>query len=388
MTRNPVFEKALSLLAHPACLAALGLLLLNDHLLRRMWPSWWTGKLGDVAWLMFAPFALAAIVSWLVRNPRHEGRVFGAAFGLTGLVFAAVKLSAQANHALMGLASVVVGIPLSTRVDPTDLLALPALGFGILLWRRWKPASVQPRAAIGMAALPLAALLTIANSPAPDPGIYCLTADGAGAIKAHAEFTSYQSTDGGRSWVVTQHQGMEDCPQPNDPGAAAAGQEPPVFPGPAEGERYRYIPGKSIQRATGGGKNWETIYSLEPVSQAEETYYRKRPVTGPISEFKSGPLHALADPFTGNMLFAMGQQGVLVHTQSGEWIWSSPGIYQRSEHFPDKDAFLVLVGAMFPLALGLALLVFSTLSVVWLGAGLTDGGCAFPCWCWPGRYGY
>jgi hypothetical protein len=28
-------------------------LLINDHLLREFWPSWWTGKIGDFAWLLF-----------------------------------------------------------------------------------------------------------------------------------------------------------------------------------------------------------------------------------------------------------------------------------------------------------------------------------------------
>jgi hypothetical protein len=37
----------------------MAVLLLNDHLFRIHWPGWWTGKLGDFAWLFFFPFALA-----------------------------------------------------------------------------------------------------------------------------------------------------------------------------------------------------------------------------------------------------------------------------------------------------------------------------------------
>ncbi len=70
-------------LAHPATAAALGLLLVNDHLLRRLWPSWFTGKLGDVAWL-YCAVALAGVASVVAdrlplsrrtRTPRPRRRL-------------------------------------------------------------------------------------------------------------------------------------------------------------------------------------------------------------------------------------------------------------------------------------------------------------------------
>ncbi len=64
---------ALWSLGHPATLAAVALLLLNGHLLRRAWPSWLTGKLGDFAWLFFAPLALVAVLT-LVLPRRLAGR--------------------------------------------------------------------------------------------------------------------------------------------------------------------------------------------------------------------------------------------------------------------------------------------------------------------------
>ena len=81
---NASFWKALHLLSHPASLIALSVLLLNDHLLRRIWPSWFTGKIGDFAWLFFAPFAAAAFLSWMVplRGARRDKAVTVLAFGL------------------------------------------------------------------------------------------------------------------------------------------------------------------------------------------------------------------------------------------------------------------------------------------------------------------
>ena len=45
---NRAFLRAANSLTHPVTIGAIGLLLLNDHILRIHWPSWWTGKLGDL----------------------------------------------------------------------------------------------------------------------------------------------------------------------------------------------------------------------------------------------------------------------------------------------------------------------------------------------------
>ncbi len=63
MSPNLSFRRALVSLSHPLSIAAIGLLLFNDHLWRKVAPSWLTGKIGDFAWLIFAPFLLAAGVA-------------------------------------------------------------------------------------------------------------------------------------------------------------------------------------------------------------------------------------------------------------------------------------------------------------------------------------
>lgn len=78
-------ERQLRVLAHPAILAALALLALNDFVLRRAWPSWFTGKLGDFAWLFAAPPVVAVLFALLIdalrwgwaRRPEHAacGRI-------------------------------------------------------------------------------------------------------------------------------------------------------------------------------------------------------------------------------------------------------------------------------------------------------------------------
>ena len=58
-------RRAGSALTHPATVTALGVLLLNDLLFKALWPhSWLTGKLSDVAWLVFALPLLAFLLSF------------------------------------------------------------------------------------------------------------------------------------------------------------------------------------------------------------------------------------------------------------------------------------------------------------------------------------
>ena len=43
---------------HPWSLASIGMLLLNDHYLKYAYASWWTGKISDVAGMIFFPIVL------------------------------------------------------------------------------------------------------------------------------------------------------------------------------------------------------------------------------------------------------------------------------------------------------------------------------------------
>lgn len=123
----------------PAWLASLAVLGVNDHLLKGagLLPGVVTGKLSDVAGMLVAPALLAALLGLRSRRGLLLAHLAIAA------VFAAIKLSPAAADAwswLMGL----VGMPWMITVDPTDLLALPALALG---WRVLMPAMRGPQPA-------------------------------------------------------------------------------------------------------------------------------------------------------------------------------------------------------------------------------------------------
>jgi hypothetical protein len=110
-------------LLHPLALAAIALLLVNDHVLKARYPGWLTGKLSDVAGLVFFPLLLRALIAPIVRIDR--GRLLIACVAMTAAVFAAIKLEATATAACEQLLGAVQGDLVVIVRDPTDLIALP-----------------------------------------------------------------------------------------------------------------------------------------------------------------------------------------------------------------------------------------------------------------------
>lgn len=118
-------------------LAALAILAINDHWLKGSGavPAWLTGKLSDLAGLVFFPLLVtAALDTALLAAARLGARIdfslrpwklFGSV-SLTGLAFAALKLVPQVAAAA-GTAAASLGWHIAVAPDPTDLIALPAL---------------------------------------------------------------------------------------------------------------------------------------------------------------------------------------------------------------------------------------------------------------------
>jgi hypothetical protein len=140
------------LLLHPIAIASLGLLIINDHVFKAAWPGVVTGKLSDIGGMIFFPlFVVSAweIVLALSRRWRGPSSRAMAIAAITSIaMFTLVKTwpvaAAEAGRA-WGLAQWLLGwpyrllagqsavsqTPTSIVVDPTDLVALPAVALAI-----------------------------------------------------------------------------------------------------------------------------------------------------------------------------------------------------------------------------------------------------------------
>ncbi len=143
-------------LLHALPLAALAVLVLNDHVGKRAFPGWITGKLSDVAGMVFFPLLLQAAGEIALAA---AGRAWGpsrrallAAVIATGVVFGLAKTWTPANDLVRAGAGLVHwpaqlawaalhGVPAPRPARPalvqdaSDLLALPALLLGMIAAR-------------------------------------------------------------------------------------------------------------------------------------------------------------------------------------------------------------------------------------------------------------
>ncbi len=331
----------------------MALMLLNDLVLRRLVPSWWTGKLSDVTYLFFMPFALAALLA-LILPKLDERRIRAWAFGLTALAFTLGKLHPALNAAFGDLVQAAFGLPLRITADPTDLLALPVLAAAWWLWQRGTPPPLRlslPQPARWLL-LPLAAFLTLANAAPPSYGVTCLSAE-SGRVKALGYYDAWTSVDGGLTWQESSSDSYASiC---HDSG------EEKVLIVPSSDVRYRYESG-IIERSNDSGATWQLAYTPRPFTQAERAYHEK--TTSADDNYADTPIDAVYDPGSGNVIFSMGHQGVLVRTAAdGQWQWAAVGPYRhRALEQGGLQAYFILLQGELLLSLAAALLVFGALA--------------------------
>lgn len=93
-------------LTHPVTLAALATLLVNDVVFKAAWPdAWLTGKLSDLAWVVFASPLLAFALSPMARGALGERVVFAAAYVGLPLLYAAFNTFAAVHDPIIGALS-------------------------------------------------------------------------------------------------------------------------------------------------------------------------------------------------------------------------------------------------------------------------------------------
>ena len=139
-------------LLHPVALMSLGLLVINDRLLKAHYPGVVTGKVSDIAGLIFLPILIVSTVELGRAATRRSGwrltdRQLFVVVVLIGVTFVLAKTVAPvgtgvrhvigaAEWPILSVKSLIAGGSLSHLPaihvvrDPTDLIALPFLVIG------------------------------------------------------------------------------------------------------------------------------------------------------------------------------------------------------------------------------------------------------------------
>lgn len=293
-----------SALTHPATIAAICALLLNDLVFKSLWPdAWVTGKLSDLAWVAFAPPLLAFLLSFAAGgNARAQRAAFVTAYIGLPLLYAAFNTFEPVHDVITWGLSLASGRASGGPLDATDSLVIP-LGMSVALWvwRRPSAGSHRLRAQAALLVASLASLASVASSPAEtELGITYVGLDEDDALVTQA------------SW--------------NSPSVGEQSVETPRGVYSIEGSDE----GSDVVRSTGGRK--EVAYSA--------AYLRERGNINVQSHFTrhlaprrvtTRPYSIAYDQHTGNVVVAMGLQGIVVGTPDGRWTREAVGRYAPTD---------------------------------------------------------
>ena len=339
MSDNKTSARALLCLSHPVSVGAILVLLINDHLLRHLWPSWWTGKIGDIAWLIFAPLVVALVVSLVL--PHRKQAVIALAVASVAIVFAVGKTIPAVAEVITQSLTFVFHQPFQLIADSTDLIALPAELAAWFVWKTERQAGSKSRSSSRWLWPVAAAFATIANMGMAHNGVICLTRQGDGVIAAQADFETYTSMDGGLNW---QASGPESPGSRPDCGLEEEIQTPQGL--------YRFTQ-QNIQLSVNNGQTWVQEIAFRGEEPRYAYYDRFRPEGYGA---RPGVFDALYDEASGNLVVAMGQDGILARTPDGTWHWITVGPYYR-ETFDHLGPILLLLSVEIAIGLAIAVLL-------------------------------
>ncbi|GAA3221810.1 hypothetical protein ACFO1B_16210 [Dactylosporangium siamense] len=261
---------ALAWMTHPVTVGAVVVLLVNDHLLKAAYPGAVTGKLSDVAGLVFAPALVAAVLCLLVpRVPAGLAAVAGLAG--VGLAFTWVK----ATTAGAGFASAAWSLvrPSTVLADGTDLVALPALAVAWWTWTRVREAELPERWTRTVRAalvLPVAVLAVAATSAPYYPAVARVqVVDGRALVGLYNGFHALNADPTAESWPSTWLSTSDGRTWVEDPPSTAT--LPPTSPPlntqacvpDRPGHCYRVVPGRmAVEETVDDGRTWRMSWEV------------------------------------------------------------------------------------------------------------------------------
>jgi hypothetical protein len=334
-------SRATGALLHPVTLTAIAVLLLNDHVFKHAWPDmWWTGKLSDFSWMVFAPPALALVLAIVVpRTPSWGNRVFTVTYVGLALLYLVYNLNEALHDAIMAAFALLTQAENTSPFDPTDVIVIPpALMLATWVWRRsHRPPRLRPVPA--MIVLVVAGVASVAtSSDAASYGIVDLTqqedvlfastcfkywsGDSDGTVR-----DVYMSSNGGLTWGRAR---LED----DFSGARCSTQQTFDRINTSRG-LMELRPGEGVFLVIDGIASLEVDMSFinDPVIQAL-TYDQLSDRGVFIDKVSVGLFDAEIAPTSENLVIATGHTGVLVGLPDGSWEWVRVGPYALTSQSP------------------------------------------------------
>jgi hypothetical protein len=273
---------------------AVAVLVLNDHVFKAVVPGWWTGKLSDLAGLVVVPALLALLM------PARS------AFVVTAAGFVAVKVTAVGAEVATQAWTAVAG-PSLVLADPSDLVALPALGLSWWVWRRTARSPLPARRRLLVAA-PLA-LLAVVGSAATDAPQATNARTYGGEIVVSVDGAAFATADG-VSW--RELTGEERA------GVDSAQETSACLPD-APRHCYRIVEGRlAVDETVDGGRLWRRAWG---VSEGRQAFLRRG--LAPRGNSVPGPASVAVAVLGGEaahiVVVANGLDGIAVRDGSGAW---------------------------------------------------------------------
>ena len=374
-------QRSASALTYPVTVAAVAALLLNDLLFKLLWPGHWaTGKLSDLAWVVFAPPLLALLLSLLTfRKPLPERAAFAAAYAglpLAYLIFNSSEAVHQwALSALLPLTGSATGSPF----DPTDsLVILPALALALWVWRQTpaRPESVRMRlylfAAIAMA---LATIATSVDPPSQSQWLVGISDMGTVVMEGPSG-EQYESDDGGITWVEVPRDKLMDAEWGSRKATTPRGTYAIrgfdiVLLRPEEQSTVVYS-ASYLQEET---NRWAQKYSSRHLRSPLSGYFDGEDLESLVGQM---PFNIVYDTRSANVIVAMGLEGALIGTPDGAWERIGVGQFVPTDFSFGGKARLMLSTHFWATALTVSLSCIA-LAFVWLAFATAGDSRVHPC---------
>ena len=359
-------QRCASALMHPVTLAALGVLLVNDLVFKALWPGAWApGKLSDLAWMVFAPPVLAFVLSFATTGRAKAQRAaFIVAYAGLPLLYVAFNTFAPVHDAILFVLGLVGGDGPRSPLDPTDSIVIPvAMAAAIWVWRRPPLEAQSIRTRLALLAATAAALASVASSYGGDWGIEYFGETDYGTPGTSPFGGSHVSLDDGLTWKRTSERFIPTKRQQwieLDSNAAYMADSPNIIGIRRELDRedlrgvaflvdsHHSIGEESkreLEQSSGVSSIWgiritdyeilssgEAIYSFEHLQSRGNKWIQaldKRDVYSRV--ITTRPLDVYYDDQSGNIIVAMGLQGLVVVAPDGTTTQVGVGRYSPTD---------------------------------------------------------